>query len=166
MALYGSLSTIRQQLARPEHFAAAFAYVEEAGRAGTPAQRLLFGLTAGQTERVELPGGAFALAQTYLTKPRVEGKWETHRAYIDVQAVLFGEEFMETTDRGRLTLAEDLTPARDVIFYQPFDQGSVLRLGVGDVAIYFPPDAHMGSLAIAASTLVRKIVVKVPVLAA
>lgn len=166
MALFGTLPTLRAQLARPEHFAAAFAFVDEAARAGTAANRQLFGLAAGQTERTDLAGGAFALAQTYLTKPRSEGRWETHRAYIDVQAVFVGEEFMEVTDRGRLTLAEDLTPGRDVIFYQGFDRGCVLRLGAGDVAVYFPPDAHMGSIAIAAATLVRKVVVKVPVLAA
>jgi biofilm protein TabA len=165
MALFGSLSTLRIQLTRPEHFAAAFSFVEEAGRAGSAAHRRLFGLTAGQSERTELPGGAFALSQVYLTKPRSEGKWETHRAYIDVQALYAGEETMEVTDRGRLTVAEDLSATRDAIFYQPFDQGSVLRFGAGDVGIYFPPDAHMGGLALAAPVLVRKVVVKVPVLA-
>jgi biofilm protein TabA len=166
MALYGSLPTVRLQLARPEHFAAAFAFVEEAARDGTASHRQLFGLTAGQTERTGLPGGAFALSQAYLTKARTEGKWETHRAYIDVQAVLAGEEFMELTDRDRLTRAEDLTRARDVIFYQPFEQGCVLRLGTGDVAVYFPPDAHLGGIATGTPALVRKVVVKVPVLTA
>lgn len=164
MALFGTLSTVRAQLARPEHFAAAFAFVDEAARSGSEANRQLFALTSGQTERIELPGGAFALSQAYLTKPRSEGKWETHRAYIDVQVVLAGEEYMEVTDRARLTLAEDLTAARDVIFYQPFDRGCVLRLGVGDTAIYFPPDAHLGGIAIGPVGLVRKVVVKVPVL--
>lgn len=166
MALFGILSTLRSQLTRPEHFAAAFGFVEEAGKEGSAAHRQLFGLTAGQTERTELPGGAFALSQVYLTKPRAEGKWETHRAYIDVQAVYAGEETMEVADRGRLTLAEDLTPARDVIFYQPYELGSVVRLGAGDVAIYFPPDAHMGGLVQGAPVLMRKVVVKVPVLSA
>jgi YhcH/YjgK/YiaL family protein len=166
MALFGLLSTLRGQITRPEHFAAAFAFVEDAGRAGSAAYRQLFGLSAGQTERTELPGGAFALSQVYLTKPRSEGKWETHRAYIDVQAVFAGEEFMEVTDRGRLTVAEDLTATRDAIFYQPFDRGSVVRLGAGDVAVYFQVDAHLGGIAVAAPMLVRKVVVKVPVLAA
>lgn len=166
MALFGTLPTLRAQLARSEHFAAGFAFVEEAGRTGTAANRQLFALAAGQTERTDLAGGAFALSQSYLTKPRSEGKWETHRAYIDIQAVFFGEEFMEVTDRGRLTVTEDLTPARDLIFYQAFERGCVLRLGASDVAVYFPPDAHMGSIAIAAPTLVRKVVVKVPMLAA
>jgi YhcH/YjgK/YiaL family protein len=164
MALFGLPSTVRAQLARAEHFAAAFAFIEDAARASSAAHRQLFALAPGQTERNELPGGAFALAQAYLTKSRAEGKWETHRAYIDVQAVLAGEEFMEVADRGRLTMAEDLLATRDAIFYQPFDRGSVLRLEPGDVAVYFPSDAHLGGIAIAAPVVVRKIVVKVPVL--
>ena len=164
MALFGLIPTLRGQLARLEHFAAAFAFVEDASRAGSAAHRQLFNLTAGQTERNDLPGGAFALSQAYLTKPRTEGKWETHRAYIDVQAMLAGEEYMEVADRGRLTMAEDLLATGDAIFYQPFDRGSVLRLGVGDVAVYFPSDAHLGGIAVAMPILVRKVVVKVPVL--
>lgn len=166
MALLGSLPTVRSQLARPEHFAAAFAFVEEAGRAGSAAHRQLFALPAGQTERTDLPGGAFALSQAYLTKPRTEARWETHRAFIDVQVVFEGEEFMELADRARLTLAEDLTPERDVIFYQPFEKGSVVRFDVGSVGIYFPADAHRGGIVIAGPTLMRKVVVKVPVLSA
>jgi biofilm protein TabA len=164
MALFGISPTVRAQLVRPEHFAAAFAFIEEAGRTGSEAHRQLFAQTAGETGRVDLPGGAFALPQTYLTKPRSQGKWETHRAYIDIQAVFAGEEFMEVAGRSRLTVAEDLTPGRDVIFYEPFNHGSALRLGAGDVAVYFPVDAHMGGIAVAAPALVRKVVVKVPVL--
>ncbi len=165
MALFGTLPTVRAQLLHPEHFSAAFALVEEAGRDGSAVRRQLFAQAPGATERIELPGGAFAMLQTYATKPRVEGKWETHRAFIDVQAVFDGEEFMEVADRGRLTVSEDLTPAKDLIFYHPYDQGSVLRLVAGDVAIYFPPDAHMGALATPARAVVRKVVVKVPALA-
>ena len=163
MALFGPLAALPGQLARFDHFAPAFAYVAEARRAGSEAHRLLAGLPVGETGRVELGGGAFALPQVYLTRDRTEGRWETHRAYIDVQAVIEGEEFMEIADRDRLTVAEDLTPGRDVIFYQPFDRGSVLRLVPGSAAVYFPPDAHLGCIATAAPALVRKIVVKVPV---
>ena len=80
-----------------------------------------------------------------------------------MQAVIAGEEFMETADRARLSLHEDLTPGKDLVFYMPFERGSVLRLAAGDIAVYFPADGHMGSLAIGAPGLVRKTVVKVPV---
>jgi biofilm protein TabA len=162
MALIGSLPTVRAQLADPARFAAAFTSVEECFRAGTARHRVLHGLAAGQTERVDLADGAFALLQAYLTKPPEETRWETHRVYIDVQAMAEGEEFMETADAARLTLHEDLTPEKDVIFYQPYDAGSTLRLAAGSVAVYFPADGHRGGIAIHAPALVRKIVVKVP----
>jgi biofilm protein TabA len=163
MALFGTLEALPAQLARPEHFAAAFAYVAEARRPGSEAHRLLAGLPVGETGRVDLAGGAFALPQAYLTRGRDEGRWETHRAYIDVQALVEGEELMLVADRARLTVAEDLTPGRDVIFYQPHDRGSAFRLEPGMAAVYFPPDAHLGCISVGAPALVRKIVVKVPV---
>ena len=166
MAVLGSLPTVRAQIARTEHFAAAFSFAEEAGRTGSAAHQQLFTLVAGQTERTDLPGGAFALSQAYLTKPRAEAKWETHRAYIDVQVVYAGAEFMELADRSRMTLAEDLTPERDVIFYQAYENGTVTRFEAGDVGIYFPTDAHRGGIVVGTPTLVRKVVVKVPVLSA
>jgi YhcH/YjgK/YiaL family protein len=163
MALLGSLPAVRAQLADPARFSAAFACVEECLRPGTPAQRRLHSLAAGQTERVDLAGGAFALLQAYLTKPREEGRWETHRAHVDVQAMTEGEELMETADAGRLALDEDLTPAKDVVFYRPFDEGSTLRLVPGAVAVFYPADGHRGGIALGAPALVRKVVVKVPV---
>ncbi|HWA11319.1 MAG TPA: YhcH/YjgK/YiaL family protein [Opitutaceae bacterium] len=163
MALLGTLSTVRAQLARPEHFAASFAYLEECFRPGTAAGRMIAGLAAGQTERIELEGGAFALLQAYLTKPRNEGRWETHRAYIDIQAMIAGEELMEIASRERLIVEEDLTPAKDLIFYHPFEQGAVLRFDPGYVGVYFPTDGHRGGLLVKAPKLVRKVVVKVPV---
>src|SRR3954452_3957082 len=128
MALFGTPPAVHAQLARPEHFSAAFAFINEVGRAGSEAHRQLFAQNAGETGRVELPGGAFALPQSYLTKTRSEGRWETHRAFIDIQAVFAGEEFMEVAARDKLTLREDLTPSRDVIFYEAFNRGSALRL--------------------------------------
>jgi biofilm protein TabA len=162
MALFGTLPTIRTQLVHPDHFAPALAFIEEAFRPGSVPHQKLFALTPGQTEQTDLAGGAFALLQAYLTKPRSEGRWETHRVHIDVQVLFLGEEFMEVADRSKLTLQEDLTPGRDVIFYEFFNQGSVLRLGTGDIAIYFPHDGHCGGLAVTKPALVRKIVVKVP----
>jgi YhcH/YjgK/YiaL family protein len=163
MALFGSLSTVRSQLADPARFVPAFACVAECFRAGTAGHGRLHALEPGQTERVDLAGGAFALLQAYLTKPRAQGRWETHRICIDVQAVAEGEEFMEAADAAALSLHEDLTPGKDVIFYRPFDGGSTLRLGTGGVAVFFPADGHKGGIAVHAPALVRKIVVKVPV---
>lgn len=166
MAIFGTLDTLRGQLVRPEHFAEVFAYAAEMLRPGSAAQARIEKIPAGTTGRVELGGGAFALEQAYWTKPRSEGRWESHRAYIDVQLVVAGEEQMEVADAARLTVAEDLTPAKDLIFYQPFGAGSVLRVRAGEAAVFFPADAHLPSLRLGMEpALVRKTVVKVPVFA-
>ncbi|HZP60598.1 MAG TPA: YhcH/YjgK/YiaL family protein [Opitutaceae bacterium] len=166
MAIFGNLETVRMQLARPEHFAAALTYAAEVLRPGSVAAARISGLAAGMTNRMELAGGAFALEQAYATKARTEGRWESHRAFIDVQLVVAGEELMEVADAARLSVAEDLTPAKDLIFYQPFGAGSVLRIGAGEAAVFFPKDAHLPSLRIGAEpAVVRKTVIKVPVLA-
>jgi biofilm protein TabA len=164
MAIFGTLDTLRAQLARPEHFATTLAYVAEALRPDSAVQARIGKMAPGAKERVELAGGAFALEQVYLTKPRTEGRWESHCAYIDVQVVVSGEELMEVADVAHLAVAEDLRPAKDLIFYRPFDDGSVLRVRAGEAAVFFPSDAHLPSLRTgAAAALVRKTVVKVPV---
>ncbi|HSY54551.1 MAG TPA: YhcH/YjgK/YiaL family protein [Opitutaceae bacterium] len=164
MAIFGTLDTLRIQLARPEHFTATLAYVAEALQPGSAAQARIGKIAAGTTGRIELDGGAFALEQVYLTKPRTEARWESHRAYIDVQVIVAGEELMEVGDAAQLAVAEDLRPAKDLIFYRPFDGGSVLRVRAGEAAVFFPSDAHLPSLNTGAvAALVRKTVVKVPV---
>jgi YhcH/YjgK/YiaL family protein len=164
MAILGTLDTLRTQLAPPEHFAAPLAYMAEALRPDSPVQARIGRIAAGVTERVELAGGAFALEQAYLTRSRTEGCWESHRAYIDVQVIVAGEELMEVADVTHLAVAEDFRPAKDLIFYQPFDRGSVLHVRAGEAAVFSPSDAHLPSLRTgAAATLVRKTVIKVPV---
>lgn len=168
MALFGSLSTVRAQLAPSDKFATAFAYVEACLRAGSPERALLDGLAAEQTQRVDLGGGVFALAQASMTLPAgvpTVPKWESHKAYTDVQAVIVGEEIMELTDVDNLKVAEDLRPAKDMLFYEGFSRHTTLRVAAGEVAVFFPVDGHRPLVAASAPALVRKVVVKVPVAA-
>ena len=111
--------------------------------------------------RVELGGGMFAIDAAYLSKLRPEGFFETHRKYIDVQAVLEGEEAMEIADLQRLTLDVPYDAERDLIKYRDYADTSVLRAREGEVAVFFPVDGHM-SRAVTRPVLVRKTVVKVP----
>ena len=164
MALFGSLSTVRTQLIDCPAFRTALAYVEEILRPGSPAQVRLQALATGDTARIELGDGIFALEQAYVAKPPAEGRWESHHVYIDVQAVASGDELMEVTDVSRLSLAEDFTPAKDLLFFDDYAEGSVLRVRAGEIAVFFPADAHKPSLASGSpAALVRKTVVKVPV---
>lgn len=74
-----------------------------------------------------------------------------------------GTEWIEYTDVSRLTLKDDFFADRDVRFYTHFTAGSRLRVGPGEIAVFYPVDAHMPSLAIQSPGLVHKTVVKVPV---
>ena len=165
MALFGSLATVRAQLAHADRFQATFAYLDDCFRPGSAAYQRLRALAVGQQERTELAGGVFGLEQVYLSKPRAEAFFESHKQYVDVQVIVEGEEFIEVADVAKLSLKEDKTPAKDVIIYHMAEAGSAtaLRLGAGEAAVLFPVDGHMPTVAIKAPALVRKIVVKVPV---
>jgi biofilm protein TabA len=162
MAVFGSLSTVRAQLANDPRFQAAFAYLAEALQPGSVAHRRIGGVAVGVTDRVELSGGSFALEQAYLSKPRPEAFLESHRKYIDVQAVVAGEEIQEVVDIGRMTVEAPYNAERDLIKYLDFQDTSLLSAREGLVAVFFPVDGHI-SRASGAPVLVRKTVVKVPV---
>lgn len=164
MALLGSLATIRAQTARMGLFGPAFAYLDDVFRAGSPASSRLHSVAVGETKRVDLEGGAFALEQAYMSKARSEGFFESHRKYIDVQVVVEGNEIMEVAEISRLTVRQPYDAERDLIKYADCLDASVLRFRAGEAAVFFPVDGHFPSLrAGAAGTLVRKTVVKVPV---
>jgi len=163
MAIVGFLATIRAQTARRDIFAPTFEYLDEMFRDGSPVSKRLLGAAVGATERIELPGGAFALEQVYLTKPRAEGFFESHRKYIDVQVVVEGVELMELADISRLTVSKPYDAEKDYLAYADYADASVLRLVEGDGAVFFPADGHMPGLRPGvAANLVRKTVIKVP----
>lgn len=165
MAIFGSLKTVRAQTTgRSAHYNAAFDYIDDCLKPGTNAHKLIHGLAVGGNERVELGGGAFALAQVYTTKaPRETGFFESHLAYVDVQAIIEGEEIIEIADVADLKVKENRTPAKDVIIYDMHDNGAKVRLHAGEAAVLDPADGHMPCIAIKEPALVRKVVIKVPV---
>ena len=162
MAVFGPLSTVRAQLAHDPRFKAAFDYVAEILQPASAVRRRLEAVAVGVTDRHDLAGGAFALEQAYLSKPRAEAFLESHRKYIDVQVVVVGEEIQEVVDIVRMIVDAPYNPERDLVKYHDFKDTSWLSARDGVVGIYFPVDGHI-SRAIAQPVLVRKTVVKVPV---
>jgi YhcH/YjgK/YiaL family protein len=162
MALFGFLPAVRQQCLGPA-FRAAFAYAEEALTPGSTAHARIMALTSGSTHRHELPCGEYAVEMAYQTKTRSEGFFETHRKFIDIQVIVAGEEAMEVEQADRLAVTLPYDEGKDLIKYGDSDSPSVLRTRTGDVAVFWPADAHMPSLAVGHPSLVRKTVVKVPV---
>jgi biofilm protein TabA len=163
MALFGSLSTVRAQIASSPAFDLAFDYVARALTPGSAESDRIAAVSAGETVKIELGEGVFALEQAYLPKAPADGRWEAHERYIDVQVIVSGRELMGLIDVSALQLNDDQREARDLMFFAPHAGGSTLRAGAGDVAVFFPVDAHMPSVADGEPVLVRKTVVKVPV---
>ena len=162
MAIFGSPSTVRGQIAANPALQLALDYVGKLLRHDSPERARLFALPIGETVRVELGKGMVAIDAAYMSKARPDVFFETHRKYIDVQAVLEGEESMEIADRSRLTLDVAYDAERDLIKYKDFAGTSVLRAREGEIMVFFPVDGHM-SHAVVQPVLVRKSVVKVPV---
>jgi YhcH/YjgK/YiaL family protein len=163
MAIFGTLETVALQTKPSPALAAAFAYLKDCLTPGTAEHQRLMAMKPGEKDRTELAHGAFALEACSLTKPAGEGRWESHKAYIDVQAVISGREIMEVADIGGLSLVEDLTPEKDLLFYQTPDSCSRLLMVAGMLAVFHPADGHRPSQAVDNPAPVCKVVVKVPV---
>jgi YhcH/YjgK/YiaL family protein len=164
MAIFGSAQTVRAQTPQTPAFGAAWTYIGELLRSGSPAHRRVMALGPGASEKVELSHGVFAIEQAYETKRRSEGFFESHRKYIDIQVVVSGNEAMEVVDAARIVVREPYQEERDLITYEDVVAPAMLRIQSGEAAVFYPSDVHMPSLRVAdGAVLVRKAVLKVPV---
>ena len=164
MSIHGSLETVRAQAPRTDGFATAFAYLEELFCAGSAVQARVKGISLDETLKTELAGGVFVIEQAYPTRLRADGFFESHQKYIDVQAIVEGEELMEVADIARMTAKQPYNEKRDLIIYEDSTESSLLRVYVGQAAVFFPCDVHMPTLRVRADAVnVRKCVVKIPV---
>lgn len=110
--------------------------------------------------RYELQGDRlFAMVQQYNTKPHEQGRWEAHRKYIDIQFVVSGQEVMGYAPLAKLSVTTPYDAAKDIEFLN--GQGSLLTVGAGQFAIFYPQDGHMPTLAADQPSAVSKIVLKV-----
>jgi biofilm protein TabA len=101
-----------------------------------------------------------AKVQDYRTKPREQGFWEAHRAYIDVQYVASGCESIGYAHISRLRAGRYDAEA-DLLKLE--GEGEYVTARPGTFVILFPQDAHMPAIAVGTPGPVRKIVVKVRV---
>ncbi|WP_158305425.1 YhcH/YjgK/YiaL family protein [Opitutus terrae] len=159
------MATVLAQLGGDPTFASVRTYLEEVRRGDSAIAQRIREVPVGETRRIELAGGAFALEQAYRAKPRHEGFFESHAKFIDVQVIVDGEEAMEVADAAQMTIEKSLDPQRDLIVYRDTAGASILKFGRGTAAVFFPADVHMPGLYNgAASVAVHKTVLKVPVL--
>lgn len=163
MALWGTVQTLREQLSNHPRFDVALDYLEQVLTPGTTEHARVMAVPAGEMKRVELAEGVFALEQAYIGKPRAKGRFEAHDRHIDLQAILTGPERMDVTARAKLKINEDNLTDDDVCFMDDATEVSVWTVRAGEVAVFFPSDAHMPSLAAGDPVQIHKTCVKVEI---
>ena len=113
--------------------------------------------------KYELEGGAYVSVQEYTTKARSEAKYEAHKKFIDIQLILSGRELIAVTPIEKMEIKDEYNETKDVMFFQHNDECTDYVLEAGDFRILYPQDVHMPGVCVNERSLVRKIVVKVPV---
>ena len=111
--------------------------------------------------RISLDGdNLYALVQSNQTAPAAGKPFESHRQYADVQFVAAGEEIIGTATLDRLQVTTAYSAANDAALYAGPDD-TPLRLRAGDFCVLWPQDGHKPGCQWRASTLVKKVVIKV-----
>lgn len=105
----------------------------------------------------------FALVQSYDTVPAGEKKYETHRAYADVQYVAAGTEVIHYAPAGGLSPVTAYDAQGDFQLFADPAAATPLHLSPGSFAVFFPHDAHKPGCRNGGPCRVKKVVVKVHV---
>ena len=161
MAIFGPTEELKDQWPSGAQWETAREIVLRYLTEGSDEREQAFSREAGESIRLDVDDQIFLIEEAYFTKSPAEVRWEAHREWADVQVILAGEERMDIAKLGNLKLVEDLSPQRDMLYFEAYDKGSTLRMEAGDVAIYLPVDGHRPGLQIGSPSLVRKLVVKV-----
>lgn len=105
----------------------------------------------------------FARVMAYETRERKSAVLEAHRRYVDVQAVITGQEGFEWYAADTLTPEKDYDEASDAEFYRHPDRiRARIDLFPGMFAVFFLQDAHMPSLIAGEQPeRIKKVVVKI-----
>ena len=162
MAIFGTLETVKNQVDSAK-FKKAFDYLEQVLEDGTTENKRLLSLPINAFEKEDLDENNFGLEQVYNSKERNDCFFESHRQYIDVQFILEGEEIIEVVNIDDLSVDFKYNDEMDLLKYKTTTESSIIKLKKGDVAIFFPQDAHMPCIKLNKSTKVIKTVVKVAV---
>lgn len=85
----------------------------------------------------------FINVETYNTKSIINGKFESHKNYIDIQILLDGQERIYVTNINGLTILEPYNEDRDITFYSDnLDDKNYVTLDGTNFVVLFPHEAH------------------------
>ncbi len=105
----------------------------------------------------------FYIVQHYTTKPIDQGRFESHRTYIDIQALIAGQEVLAWSPIQGLEVVEPYDEAKDIMFYRVGTIPAQTRLELGLFCLLYPHDAHLPSCQVACPSAVHKVVFKIRV---
>ncbi len=162
MALFGTLEVVKAQADR-EKFKTAFLYLERLIDKESAEYKRVMNTALDVCEKIELDERSFVLEQAYNSKDREECFFESHRKYIDVQFILSGEEIIEVSNINFLAVSLAYNEELDFIKYEDKKGVSSIVLKAGDVAVFYPQDAHMPCIKASNGAKVLKAVIKVSV---
>lgn len=112
--------------------------------------------------RHELEGeNLFALVLEYDTHPILDGMWEAHRKYYDIQYILEGRERIAISHIDSMTVTKEYDAAGDYSLFA--GEGEFLTLKEKDFIILNPYEVHQPGILISDSHFpikIKKIVVK------
>lgn len=112
--------------------------------------------------RYEVDGkDLFYLVSSYSSKPVDECKFETHEKYIDVQALLAGQESMGYAPVAGLKLQMPYESSKDIAFYEKPDNYTRIALSEGMFCVFYPHDGHMPGGRLNGPSDVHKVILKV-----
>ena len=115
--------------------------------------------------KIEIEGERiYALVQCHDTEATDKPKLEFHRRFIDAHYIVSGEEVIGWAPAERLTITEAYDEKKDVAFgTAPLSEVTPVYVSAGQLAVFYPEDAHAPKLAAGKPSRVKKIVVKVAV---
>lgn len=102
----------------------------------------------------------YALVSTYETLPGTERRFEAHRRYFDVQALIEGAEAIDVCLPPAPEPLEAYDEGKDALFTPPPPSFVSLALQPGRFAVFYPQDLHRPGCHLGPGCRVRKIVVK------
>ena len=114
--------------------------------------------------RYEIEGqDLFALVQEYETRTVDECEMETHHDFIDIQYIGKGFEHVAYADASKMRPATHIgREIWDTTLYEK-EYNNKLFMEAGDIAIFFPHDAHMPRRIALTKSVVRKVIIKLRV---
>jgi biofilm protein TabA len=105
----------------------------------------------------------YYIVQHYTTKPADQGRFESHKRYIDIQVLLAGQELLGYAPTNGLEVTVPYDETKDIMFHRVGTIIAQTRLEPGLFCLLFPHDAHLPSCQVTCPAEVHKVVFKIRV---